>query len=114
LGVGGGMARATFYVVVGGTRDEVYGVLRAVRAGRVDQQQAATESWWSDFLRPAHLPDTDDPSIRGFARRALIATRTATDNASGAIVAGVATQPPSGFGLPRGGSLINPHPPPAG
>src|SRR5262249_15369941 len=79
-----GMARATFYVVVGGTRDEVYGVLRAVRAGRVDQQQAATESWWSDFLRPAHLPDTDDPSIRGFARRALIATRTATDNASGA------------------------------
>ena len=100
-------ATATFYVAVGGTRDEAFGVLLEARAKGVNQQQAATESWWSDFLRPAHLPDTDDPSIRGFARRALIATRTATDNASGAIVASVAPQPPYGYDWPRDGSFIN-------
>ena len=66
-----------------------------------------TESWWADYLAPAHLPDTDDDAVRVFARRALATIRTATDDASGAIVASVATELPYGFDWPRDGSFIN-------
>jgi len=102
-----GRATATFHVAVAGTRDEAYALLRAARAKSPAAQQAATEAWWAAFLAPAHLPATDDPDIRAFARRTLIGIRTATDEASGAIVASVATQLPYGYDWPRDGSFIN-------
>ena len=102
-----GTATATFDVAVGTTRDEANALLAQARDEDPDAQRTATESWWSDYLAPAHLPDTDDDAIRTFARRALITIRTATDDASGAIVASVATQVPYGFDWPRDGSFIN-------
>lgn len=104
-----GEAAATFYVAVGGTRDEAYGLLRSVRAGDTspEAQQAETETWWADFLAPAKLPDTTDPEVLAFARRSLIVMRTATDNASGGIVASVNTEPPYGQDWPRDGAFIN-------
>src|SRR5438128_124597 len=92
------------YIAAGGTREEAYALLRQARAQPVDALRAATEAWWADYLAPARLPDTDDPAVLTFARRALIAARTATDNASGAIVASVATQLPYGYGRARAGS----------
>ena len=102
-----GTASATFYVTVGGTRDEAYALLRQARAGDPDAQRAATEAWWRDWLAPAHLPDTDDPLVTAFAKRSLIVVRTATDNASGAIVASINTQNPYGEDWVRDGSFIN-------
>jgi hypothetical protein len=103
----GDAATATFYVTAGGTRDEVYGLLREARAGDPLAQQAATEAWWDAYLAPAHLPDTDDPLVTAFAKRSLVVMRTATDNASGAIVASINTQSPYGADWPRDGSFIN-------
>ncbi len=102
-----GAASVTFYVAVGGTRDEAYGLLRQARAGDPIAQRTATESWWKNWLAPAHLPDTDDPLVTAFAKRSLIVVRTATDNASGAIVASVNTQNPYGEDWVRDGSFIN-------
>jgi hypothetical protein len=102
-----GMATATFYVAAAGTRDAAYDLLRQARAGRPEAQRAATEAWWADYLAPAHLPDTGDAAVLTFARRALVVMRTATDAASGAIVASVAPQEPYGFDWPRDGAFIN-------
>src|SRR5262249_12252531 len=102
-----GVATATFDLAVGATKVEAYDLLRSARAETPDAQIAATERWWADFLAPARLPDTDDPLITAFARRSLIAARTATDDASGAIVASVATQSPYGADWPRDGAFIN-------
>jgi hypothetical protein len=102
-----GTATATLYVAVGGTRDEAYGLLREARDGDPLAQRAATEAWWDAFVAPAHLPDTDDPLVTAFAKRSLVVMRTATDNASGAIVASVNTQSPYGADWPRDGSFIN-------
>ncbi len=102
-----GSASATFYVGVAATRADALGLLHEARAATADQQRAATDTWWANFLAPAHLPDTDDPAVQAFARRALIVIRTATDNASGAIVASLAPQVPYGFDWPRDGSFIN-------
>src|SRR5262249_20982369 len=54
-----------------------------------------------------HLPDTDDPLVTAFAKRTLVVMRTATDNATGAIVASIDTQSPYGADWPRDGSFIN-------
>jgi hypothetical protein len=102
-----GRATATFDVAAGATRDEANTLLAQVRAEDPDAERTATESWWSDYLAPAHLPDTDDDAVLTFARRALITIRTATDDASGAIVASVATELPYGFDWPRDGSFID-------
>jgi hypothetical protein len=102
-----GVATAVFDVAVADTRDQAYALLRSARGESPLAQRAATEKWWADFLVPAHLPDTDDPLITAFARRSLIVARTATDDASGAIVASVDTQNPYGADWPRDGSFIN-------
>ena len=104
-----GSASATFYVAAGGTRDEAYGLLRAARARGTspEAQRAATEAWWASYLAPAHLPDTDDAAVQAFAKRSLIVMRTATDAASGAIVASIDSEPPYGEDWPRDGSFIN-------
>jgi hypothetical protein len=100
-------ATATFDVAIGATRDEAYGLLREARAGDPAAQRAATETWWADWLAPAHLPDTTDPQVTAFAQRSLIVMRTATDNSSGAIVASINTQGPYGEDWVRDGSFIN-------
>jgi GH15 family glucan-1,4-alpha-glucosidase len=100
-------ATATFDVAIAATRNEANALLEEARGSDPEVQRAATESWWSDYLAPAHLPDTDDDAVRTFARRALVTIRTATDDASGAIVASVATQVPYGFDWPRDGAFIN-------
>src|SRR5581483_5954053 len=92
----GNVAHATLDVAIGGTRDEAYTLLREARAGFPAAQRADTEAGWAGYLAPAHLPDTDDPLITAFAKRTLVVMRTATDNASGAIVASVDTQSPYG------------------
>ena len=102
-----GAARATFYVAVGGTRDEAYALLDQARLDDPTAQRTATDAWWANWLAPAHLPDTDDPLVTAFAKRSLIVVRTATDNASGAIVASINTQSPYGEDWPRDGSFIN-------
>src|SRR5205807_1980615 len=104
-----GTASATFYLAAGGTRDEAYGLLRAARARGTspEAQRAATEAWWASYLAPAHLPDTDDAAVQAFAKRSLIVMRTATDAASGAIVASIDSEPPYGEDWPRDGSFIN-------
>jgi len=56
---------------------------------------------------PRASPNTDDPLVSAFARRSLIVMRTATDNASGAIVASIDTQGPYGEDWVRDGSFIN-------
>src|SRR5262249_47816018 len=88
-------------------RDPAYPLRRSPRGESPAAQREATEQWWADFLAPAHLPDTDDPLITAFARRSLIVARTATDDASGAIVASVDTQNPYGADWLRDGSFIN-------
>lgn len=103
----GGRASATFDIAIAGTRDEAYAALEAARAGDVSQQRAEDEQWWREFLEPARLPASDDPLVVAFAKRSLIAIRTATDDASGAIVASVNTQPPYGEDWPRDGAFIN-------
>jgi hypothetical protein len=102
-----GVARATFYLAAAGTRDEAYGLLRAARSGDPDAQRAETEAWWAKFIAPARLPDTDDPIVTAVSKRALISIRTATDAASGAIVASITTQPAYGADWPRDGAFIN-------
>jgi len=102
-----GVATAVFDIAIGATKAEAYELLRGARAESPDVQRAATETWWADFLAPARLPDTDDATITAFAKRSLIAARTATDDASGAIVASVATQSPYGADWPRDGAFIN-------
>src|SRR5262249_44780492 len=89
------------------TRDEAFELLRDARAGTPEAQRAATDAWWATFLAPARLPATTDPEVLTFARRSLVVMRTATDNASGAIVASVNIQPPYGEDWPRDGSFIN-------
>jgi hypothetical protein len=103
----GDAASATLYVAVGGTRDEAYGLLREARAGAPAAQQADTEAWWATYLAPARLPDTDDALVTAFAKRSLVVMRTATDAATGAIVASIDTQSPYGADWPRDGSFIN-------
>ena len=103
----GRRARATFYVTVAGTREAANALLREARRGKPESQQSATDSWWASYLAPARLPATDDARVLAFARRSLIAMRTATDDASGAIVASVAVQNPYGADWPRDGSFIN-------
>src|SRR5207245_1883820 len=102
-----GTATATFYVAAGGTRDEAYTLLRGARAPHTspEAQRAATEAWWATYLAPAHLPDTDDAEVQAFARRSLIVMRTATDAASGAIVASIDSESSCGGGWPRYGSF---------
>src|SRR5581483_2679448 len=104
-----GTATATFYVAAGATRDEAYGLLRQARdkATSPEAQRAATDAWWAAWLAPAHLPNTPDAEIQAFAKRSLIVMRTATDSATGAIVASVDAQPPYGADWPRDGSFIN-------
>lgn len=102
-----GHATATFDITIGATRDEAYGLLRDARATDPAVQRAGTEAWWAQWLAPAHLPNTDDPLVSAFARRSLIVMRTATDNASGAIVASIDTQGPYGEDWVRDGSFIN-------
>lgn len=102
-----GQAMATFYVAAAETKAQAFALLDEARATSTSSQLAETESWWSDFLAPARLPNTDDADVIAFAKRSLIATRTATDNASGAIVASVNTQPPYGADWPRDGAFIN-------
>jgi hypothetical protein len=102
-----GRATATFDVAVAGTRDAALDLLRQARSTKPETQRAATESWWASWLAPAHLPATDDPLVTAFARRSLIVMRTATDSASGAIVASVDTQGPYGEDWVRDGSFIN-------
>lgn len=100
-------AAATFDIGIGASRDEAYRLLREARAGDVGRQRADTEAWWDAYLAPARLPQTDDPEILTFAKRSLVVARTATDNASGAIVASVNTQPPYGADWVRDGAFIN-------
>src|SRR5947207_251594 len=104
-----GLDEPGVYVAAGGTRDEAYGLLRAARARGTspEAQRAATEAWWASYLAPAHLPDTDDAAVQAFAKRSLIVMRTATDAASGAIVASIDSEPPYGEDWPRDGSFIN-------
>ena len=66
-----------------------------------------TNAWWKQWLSTAKLPNTTDPVIVSFAKRALISIRVATDNRTGAIVASIATQPPYAEDWPRDGSFIN-------
>lgn len=101
------VATATVYVAVGGTRAEAYALLDEARTADPLALRAATERWWADWLAPARLPATDDPLVTAFARRSLIVIRTATDNASGGIVASVNTQSPYGADWPRDGAFIN-------
>jgi GH15 family glucan-1,4-alpha-glucosidase len=100
-------AEATFDVAIGATRSEAAALLRAARSGDPAAQQAATEAWWASWLAPARLPATDDPLVTAFARRSLIVMRTATDSASGAIVASVDTQGPYGEDWVRDGAFID-------
>jgi glucoamylase len=102
-------AHATLYLAAAGTRDEAFALLDAARAPGTspDEQRAATEAWWADFLAPARLPATDDPDVLRFSRRALASLRTATDAATGAIVASVVTQPPYGLDWPRDGAFLD-------
>jgi len=65
------------------------------------------ESWWDGWSSRAELPDTDDPHILQVARRALLTIKAATDRETGAIVAGIATQPPYSLDWPRDGAFIN-------
>jgi hypothetical protein len=100
-------ATATFDVAVAGTMDAVLDLLRDARAGDPDDQRSATEAWWASWLAPARLPATDDPLVTAFARRSLVVMRTATDAASGAIVASIATQAPYGADWVRDGAFID-------
>jgi hypothetical protein len=102
-----GTARSTLYIAIAGTRDAANALLAEARAGTPDAQQAATEAWWRDFLAPATLPDTDEPRIVAFAKRALASLRTAIDRASGAVVASITTQSPYGEDWPRDGAFVN-------
>jgi hypothetical protein len=105
----GAAASATFYLAAARTRDEAYALLREARAPETSAiaQRAATEREWAAWLAPARLPATRDPEVLRFARRALLSLRTATDAASGAIVASVAAQPPYGLDWPRDGSFFD-------
>ncbi len=104
-----GAAEATFYLAAASTRAEAYSSLRAARSerGGPSRQMAETEAWWADLLAPAILPRTDDEAVLRFSRRTLASLRTATDRATGAIVASVATQPPYGLDWPRDGAFLN-------
>ncbi|MCL4557366.1 MAG: hypothetical protein M1491_01785, partial [Deltaproteobacteria bacterium] len=66
-----------------------------------------TEAWWKQWLSTAKLPNTTDPVVVSFSKRALISIRLATDNGTGAIVASISTQPPYAEDWPRDGSFIN-------
>ena len=66
-----------------------------------------TNAWWEQWLSKARLPNTTDPVILSFSKRALISIRLATDNNSGAIVASIATQPPYAEDWPRDGAFLN-------
>jgi len=103
----GRRAEATFYVAAGASRDQAYAALRSARVGDAGTHQADTEKWWDGFLAPALLPDTDDPEVLRFSRRALASLRTATDRRTTAMVASVATQPPYGLDWPRDGAFLN-------
>ncbi len=103
----GERAEATFDIAIAGRKDSAYALLRAARSEAVEQQRAEHERWWRDFLAPARLPNTTDPEVLAFAKRSLIVMRTAMDEASGAIVASVNTQPPYGEDWPRDGAFIN-------
>jgi glucoamylase len=102
-----GVARATFDVAVAGARDDAWALLRDARAGDPAAQRAETEAWWATYLAGARLPATDDATVRAFAERSLVVARTATDRASGAIVASITTQSPYGADWPRDGAFIN-------
>jgi hypothetical protein len=102
-------ADATFYIAAGRTRDAAYALLDEARDPAVPPrlQRARAERWWADWLAPARLPDTDDPNVIRFARRALVSLRTAMDRTSHAIVASVAAQPPYGLDWPRDGAFFD-------
>jgi len=100
-------AEATFYVAAGASRDAAYAELRQSRSGEPRGHRVETERWWEAFLAPALLPDTDDPEVLRFARRAVASLRTATDRRTTAMVASVAAQPPYGLDWPRDGAFLN-------
>jgi len=103
-----GAAEATLYLAAASTRAEALSRLAAARAepdpGR---QLGRAEREAGKFLAAARLPASDDPTLVRFARRALLSLRTATDSASGAMVASVAAQPPYGLDWPRDGAFFN-------
>lgn len=102
-----GRARSTLYLAIAGTRDAANALLAEARRGDPDAQRAEAEQWWRSFLAPMTLPDTDDPRILAFAKRAIASLRTAADRASGAIVASVTTQSPYGEDWPRDGAFVD-------
>lgn len=105
LGKRGG--ELSIFVVAGKTGAAARRTLHdAKKAGFADLRRASDAAWHS-WLKSAHLPDTDDAARQRLAKRALISIRTATDAATGAIVASVSTQPPYNVDWPRDGAFFN-------
>ncbi len=107
LDLSAGDAEVTLFFAAAGSQRGALSELQWARDRGKDALLAATEAWWSDWIAPAVLPDTDDPEILRTAKRTLISIRQGYDNESGAIVASITAQPPYGFDWPRDGAFFN-------
>jgi len=110
LDVSAGPRAWTLFLAAGPTADGPDGARTALADARRRGFAAirrASEARWRVWLARGTLPNA--PPGRGVdvLRRGLIATRTATDAASGAIVASVAGQLPYAFDWPRDGAFID-------
>ncbi|MBI1746688.1 MAG: hypothetical protein HYR55_08880 [Acidobacteria bacterium] len=105
-----GKADVTVYLAVSDFPDGEQGafaLLDYARSRAWSDHRLSSESWWSQWLRRARLPNTDDQEVLALAKRSLIVMKTAQDARTGAIVASISTQPPYAEDWPRDGAFIN-------
>lgn len=105
LGAKGG--EATVLIAAGKTVAAARAALTGARKDGFSAIRNTSEKAWSLWLTGVRLPSSTNPVHARVARRALISIRTATDAATGAVVASISTQPPYNLDWPRDGAFIN-------
>lgn len=97
---------ASFLLAAAGQHEESLALLQQARNSYQDII-ANKQSYWTDWLKHARLPNTDNQRIIDHSYRTLISLRQAIDEVSGSIVASISVQPPYGFDWVRDGAFFN-------
>ncbi|MEW5848894.1 MAG: hypothetical protein AB2A00_08770 [Myxococcota bacterium] len=102
-----GTSEVTFYVALANTPSRATAILSDAQRVPAPVLREDTERAAAAILDSVALPDTDEPSARTAALRALISLELMTDVRSGAVVASATTQPALGIDRPTDAALVD-------
>jgi len=103
----------SIFITAAYSEREAMRLLEEARDEGADNLLIRTETWWSDLMAEAKLPEPSFESseinekIRRVAERAILNVFVGLDKISGAVVASVNTQSPYGEDWPRDGAFID-------